>query len=142
MSNDSNLIHHARAELLRQGEDQTTIDWYLSVIEVFVAFGHSGGSAACTIPVLNALLQYENLTPLTRDPEEWAHIAEHVWGEEGGVWQSRRNPAMFSLDGGESYYDVRDVARVSKQSGYPFHLNRLKEEPNADSPAGNIQPNG
>lgn len=124
---ESNLVSHARTELIRLGEDETTIEWYLSVVKAFTAFGHSGGSAMATIPVLHVLLQYENITPLTSDPDEWMHVAEEVWGETGGIWQSRRNPKAFSNDGGKTYYYVDDVAKVSKVSSWPFHLDERED---------------
>jgi hypothetical protein len=104
---ESNLIKHARRELEIIGEEPETIAGYLSVIQAFVNMGHSGGSASVAIPTLSILLQYQNLAPLTDDPAEWNAISEDM---SGGVslWQSNRNPAAFSHDGGKSYYLVSD----------------------------------
>lgn len=99
----SNLVDHARRELELIGEEADVIEWYLSVIRAFVSYGHSGGSAFATIPVINELLQYKNLRPLTNDPDEWVHHTEEVWPEPGGIWQNKRNGEAFSDDGGKTY---------------------------------------
>lgn len=100
----SNLVEHAKRELEIIGEDPETIAGYLKVIQAFADMGHSGGSAAVAIPVINELLQFNNLAPLTDDPKEWVHHNASVWGEEGGVWQNCRNGEAFSHDGGKTYY--------------------------------------
>lgn len=106
-----NLIDHAKRELELLGEEPDVVDWYLEVVHAFASFGHSGGSAAATIPVITALLQYQNLSPLTDDPDEWEHISDEVWGEKGGAWQSKRNPAAFSRDHGKTYYFVTEGSK-------------------------------
>lgn len=108
---ESNLVKHARRELELLGEEQSTIDWYLKVVEAFVEFGHSGGSASVTIPTLHMLLSYENLTPLTDAPEEWFLHEEAISGVKSGLWQNVRNGKAFSYDGGKTYYLIDDQER-------------------------------
>ena len=100
----SNLVNHARRELELIGEEPNTVEGYLNVIQAFADMGHSGGSAFVAIPVINRLLQFKNLKPLTDNPDEWQHHTEEVYGAPGGVWQNRRNPEAFSSDGGKTYY--------------------------------------
>jgi len=95
------LREHARRELEIVGEDPKVIDWYLSVIDKFTEFGHSGTSAEHTTRVLEQLLRYNNLTPLTDDPDEWLDVAEYNDGMV--LWQSKRNPQAFSADNGKTY---------------------------------------
>ena len=125
------LVEHARFELERMGEEPDVIDWYVKVIETFASYGHSGGSAACTIPVINSLLQFKNLSDLTWDPAEWNHVAEDVWGETGGVWQSRRNPEAFSHDEGKHYYILSEVEqggeKLMHKSAFPFHNQEIMD---------------
>ena len=103
----SNLVNHAKRELELIREDSDTIDGYLKVIQAFADWGHSGGSASFAIPIINELLQFNNLSPLTTDPDEWTHIHKDLTsGEE--LWQSQRNPRAFSMDGGRTYYYVDD----------------------------------
>ncbi len=97
----SNLVEHARRELALIGEEQEFVDGYLNVIQAFANMGHSGGSASVAIPVINQLLQFNNLSPLTNDPDEWMQVAG---ANDHGVWQSCRNPEAFSNDGGKTYY--------------------------------------
>jgi hypothetical protein len=111
---ESNLVAHARQELQLIGEDRDIIEGYLRVIQAFAAMGHSGTSAMIAIPVINNLLQYKNLKPLTDDPEEWLHHGQELWGQPGGLWQNRRNSAMFSTDGGKTYYCVEEKHTVDK----------------------------
>jgi hypothetical protein len=101
---ESNLVSHARYELELIGEDPEFIKSYLVVIQAFADQGHSGGSASVAIPTINALLQFQPLSPLTDDPDEWSIIEDDIWGELGGVWQSRRNFEAFSHDEGKTYY--------------------------------------
>lgn len=52
----------------------------LEIIEVFSNQGHSGFSAGYAISVLERLLRYKPLTPLTGEPDEWneVHSTEEV----------------------------------------------------------------
>lgn len=113
LMDESNLVRHARRELTILDYDQETLDGFLNVVQAFADMGHSGGSAAIAIPTLNALLQFQNLSPLTNDPDEWMHIAEEVWGETNGVWQNIRNGSAFSRDGGKTYTKLDDPKDVN-----------------------------
>jgi hypothetical protein len=102
---DSNLIKHAQRELALLGEEPDMVRGYLEMIRVFADMRHSGGSASVFIPTLNALLQYENLTPLTNDPDEWVDQT----GISGTpLWQNKRNSKAMSTDGGAHYTLVED----------------------------------
>lgn len=105
---DSNTVQHARAELKLLGEEPETIEYYVGVIKEYAKFGHSGGSHAAVLPVLIALLDLKPLTALSNDPTEWYYHGEEVWGDNGGIWQNRRNGRAFSKDGGKTYYLVDD----------------------------------
>lgn len=98
---ESNLIQHAREELKRAGNDEAFNKSILDAIKGFSTFGHSGGSASIAIPMLNALLNYKNLTPLTDDPKEWNNVSDQAGSE---LWQSRRCADAFSHDGGKTHY--------------------------------------
>lgn len=101
----SNLVAHARRELELIGEEPDTIKGYLRVIQAFADMGHSGGSAAVAVPTIARLLRFENLAPLTDDPDDWIDVGY-------GMWQNRRCSRMFSEDGGRSYTDVEDREKV------------------------------
>lgn len=119
------LVEHARRELELIGEEPGVIDWYVKVIQAFADFGHSGGSASVTIPVLNKLLQFKNLSALTDDPDEWTHIQGEMWPEPGGIYQNRRDSEAFSKDGGKTYYLLSEGG--NDQNPAPLHESVKKE---------------
>ncbi len=112
---ESNLVNHARSELVlllppdgRPGDpdykpdeplngmnDRMRAD-ILQLVMVFADQGHSGMSASFCTSVLEKLLRWENLTPLTDNPDEWMEVGPDVW-------QSKRRPEAFSDDGGRHY---------------------------------------
>ena len=109
-ANDSPLIQHAEAEMLRAGLYDDDADYggmvpdaVMNVVRAFAGDGHSGSSAALVTSILESLLRFEPLTPLTSDPDEWMNVSE-ISGAE--MWQSRRNPTFFSEDGGASWYTI------------------------------------
>ena len=120
------IVDHARRELELLGEEQSTVDGYLKICEVFAEMGHSGGSASVFIPTLTRLLEQKNLTPLTDNPDEWNFIAEDVWGTEGGIWQNNRNSEAFSNDEGKTYYLLSEGG--SDKNRHPIHTSAHVEK--------------
>jgi hypothetical protein len=120
----SNLVDHARRELELIGEEPWIVEGLLKVVEAFAEMGHSGGSASIAIPMINSLLQFQNLSPLTDDADEWIRHTEEVWGAKGGVWQNKRNPEAFSNDGGKTYYLLSEVVGTDRL----VHDSKKKEE--------------
>lgn len=114
----SNLVDHARRELTRLGEERDVIDWYCRVVAEFASFGHSGGSAMATIPVLHDLLQFRALTPLTDAPAEWE---DRTAMSSAPLWQSTRNPEAFSEDGGKTYWLVSESEAAGSLKTTPLH---------------------
>ena len=98
------LIDHADRELRLAGiTPDPDIEYggmlYDSVTRLVTEFaqqGHSGFSAGQTIGLLEKLLRFEVLTPITSDPSTWMNVGE-------GVWQSRRQPDCFSDNGGKTW---------------------------------------
>lgn len=100
------LVEHARRELELCGqaaEAPAYAQSIISAVAAFASYGHSGGSAAVAIEQLRILLQFRTLSPLTSDPDTWMNVSD-VSGSE--MWQSRRDPAAFSRDGGQTWYFV------------------------------------
>ncbi len=105
----SNLVDHAKRELdilaNKGGHDEKLNRIIIECVEKFAEYGHSGGSASWAIPVLNDLLQFKNLSPLTDNPDEWMQVGTGGLLYRGyNVWQNRRNSEAFSHDGGKTYY--------------------------------------
>jgi len=108
----SGLYQHALTELKLSGLMDKDSDYdgmlaeaVLEIVKIFARQGHSGMSATLTIQLLEKLLKYETLTPITDSSEDWMEVSEEMMGRKG-VWQSKRNPALFSEDGGRTYYHV------------------------------------
>lgn len=101
------LADHARRELELIEEEDDVIEWYLGVVEKFAEFGHSGASAEYTIRVLERLLRYQHISPITSDPTFWVQVGE-------GVWQSTRNSEFFSNDGGETFYSLSELEAAER----------------------------
>lgn len=127
----SNLVEHARRELTLIGEEHYIIDWYCRVVKEFASFGHSGGSASATIPVLHRLLCYEALTPLTDDPAEWIDRSE-ISGTP--LWQNVRDSRAMSVDGGKSYYWVHEMEAAGSVETTPVYASE-PVSPLEDSPS-------
>lgn len=106
---ESNLVQHARRELELCGqtaEDPAFAESLVSAVAAFADYGHSGGSAGVGVAMLNDLLQFRPLSPLTNDPAEWTDVA---WASPGvPLWQSKRDPAAFSEDNLKTAYRLRD----------------------------------
>jgi len=109
---ESNLVSFARRELKLAGmydEDAdygpgAVADHVIALISLFESEGHSGGSAMLTLKLFDALARFKPLTALSTDPEEWMEVGISV--QDGSkVWQSRRNPEVFSDDGGKTAYE-------------------------------------
>ena len=114
----SDMVEHARRELERIGEEPDTIDWYLSVVHAFTAFGHSGGSADVMASVLERLLRYEALSELTADHTEWIDRSE-ISGTP--VWQNTRDSRAISHDGGITYWMTHEAKAAGGSDAAPLH---------------------
>lgn len=97
-----NLRDHAEREMQIAGVDDDiygdlTSKAVLELIDVFDKQGHSGMSASLVVAIFTRVVNFENLTPLTNDPDEWYQHGE-------ANWQNSRNSSAFSQDQGNSYY--------------------------------------
>lgn len=97
----SDLIDHAEHELaLLGGEDdpmqQEMNKHILAMVKLFADEGHSGFSAGYAIRILEKLLRFEPITPLTGADDEWREIG-------GGVFQNKRCSRVFKGADGKAY---------------------------------------
>lgn len=105
---ECNSILFARAELARirnpdgkPDEMQAAIERHiLKMVRTFSEEGHSGSSAGYTIGILQKLLRFEPLTPLTGDADEWNEISDMA---DEPLWQNRRCSHVFK--GPDGAYD-------------------------------------
>ena len=106
------LVEHTKDELERAGlfdEDSDyggmLADAVMAIMKVFSKQGHSGFSAQMCRELFQRLSNFETLTPITSEPEEWNDVSEMCVGGTP-MWQNERNPAIFSEDGGKTWYNV------------------------------------
>jgi hypothetical protein len=148
----SPLVAHAERELQLAGFYDEESDYggmipdaVLRLVKEFAEEGHSGGSASLVTALLERLLRFQPLTPLTSDPGEWNEVAEDLW-------QSRRAPHVFSEDAGMTWYSieprlspvgdrVRDggemgVLVVCDHCGGSGDLHMLDDPPESRTPEG------
>lgn len=119
---DSPLVDHARRELALIGEDEWLTNGLCKVIETFAEMGHSGFSAEHSTVVLEKLLRYQPLSPITDDPAEWEDRSE-MSGYP--IWQNVRDSRAMSGDGGKTYTLVDEEPQTS-DSGQPVHTSKPK----------------
>jgi hypothetical protein len=112
---DSRLVAHARRELELAGLFDAGSDYggmvgesVMEIVEVFARQGHSGYSAMMVVGVLERLLRFDVLVPLSGAPEEWHDVAE-VSGRP--LWQNVRKSSVFSEDRGATWYDIEAGGR-------------------------------
>jgi hypothetical protein len=108
------LIEHAERELKLAGLDKKDSDYggmlydsTLKLIKCFADEGHSGMSAMMQIDLFRRLASFQNLTPLTNNPDEWMEVGT------GGPWQSRRNSECFTTDM-KYYYNLNKPKEFKK----------------------------
>lgn len=79
----------------------------LEIVEVFAAQGHSGFSASYAVGVLEKLLQFKPIVPLTGEDWEWSDVSEYSGGVK--TYQNKRCSAVFKqvdrFDGKPYYLD-------------------------------------
>ena len=104
------LVDHAESEVKRAGLLDKDADYggmigkaVLELMDTFSKQGHSGFSAQWVRELFNKLSNYETLTPLTNESDEWNDVSEML---DKPFWQNKRNPAVFSIDGGKTMYHV------------------------------------
>lgn len=94
----SAMVAFAKEELtlLRGNEPcemQDAIDEnVIKIVSAFSEGGHSGSTAAYTIGIVEKLLRFDPLTPLTGADDEWTDVSE-MSGTP--MWQNRRCSHVF-----------------------------------------------
>jgi hypothetical protein len=84
----------------------------MELVKVFDRQDHSGFSAQITIKILNRLLRFKPLTPLTGEPDEWIEIGT-------GEFQNKRSPDVFMDKRGAYTFDwEKDNRRVKIEFPY------------------------
>lgn len=106
----SNLVIHAQDELKRAGLLAKDSDYNgdlgraaLDIVKLFAKQGHSGMSASMTTSIVEKLMRFEPISPLTGADDEW----EDVQSENGVVtYQNRRCGRVFKEGVDGKAYDI------------------------------------
>lgn len=112
-----NLADHAEREMRLAGLYDKDADYggaipqaVMALIDAHSKQGHSGMSHHLTLAIFNKVANFKTLTPITSNPEEWMDVTEAMGRP---FWQSKRQPSVFSEDGGATWYD--NDARLDAQ---------------------------
>jgi hypothetical protein len=82
------MISFAKSELEKLDLEETEKRVILKIVETFANSDQSGSSACYAIDIINRLLCYKPLTPLTGEDDEWVEVYTEVY-------QSKRCPYVF-----------------------------------------------
>lgn len=113
---ESHLVAYARAELERAGLFKEDSDYggmlgkaVMDMIVLFDSEDHSGMSAGMTISLFTRLANFQPLTPLTGDADEWAVCEDDP--DTGVVqWQNKRRSSVFrKTDANGKVLEVYDI---------------------------------
>lgn len=95
----SSLLQKAKTELRSAGLFAPDADYdgmvahsVVSLMETFVAAGHSGGSAEITLALFERLAHHKPITPLTGEDSEWEDRSEMSGFP---LWQNNRYSSVF-----------------------------------------------
>ena len=112
------LVEHAERELKAAGMYDDDCDYgpgsianhVMELIKVLDSGEHSGGSHWLTMELFNKLGNFQALTPLTDNPDEWMDMIEYQPGHP--CWQNKRQSTCFSDDGGKTYTILNETPQV------------------------------
>ena len=104
----SNILEHAKDELNRIGMTEDSPDemnvmmrkHILHMMNEFAEEGHSGFSASYAISILTKLMDFNPLSPLTGEDNEWGNVREYG---ESPSWQNKRRSSVFKNADGTCY---------------------------------------
>lgn len=119
------MIEYAKSELARIGKDDDGMQDMmnrdiLEIIDKFSQQGHSGFSASYALSVLDRLLRFKPITPLTGEANEWNECRD-------GVYQNKRCSSVFRQKDG-TFEDI-DAIIVSDNGGVTwFSSGRFRKE--------------
>jgi hypothetical protein len=113
---ESNLVAHARRELALAGlfDKESAYDGMIAssvmeLVRVLSEQRHSGGSAALTLQIFNVVANYDILTPIRYEPDQWNDVSE-ITGQP--MWQHKRKSSVMSFDQGETWFDIEEDTGV------------------------------
>ncbi len=125
--NESGLVSHAESELklagMYEADDELSgvsynkmvADAVIELMKTFSKQGHSGFSAGMVREIFAKLSNYETLSPISSNPDEWSDVAEYGGDQPNTLWQSKRSPSTFSHDGGKTWYNLDESVLIKAE---------------------------
>ncbi len=113
----SQLLSYATKELeILSGADKDEMQELmnksvLAIVKLFAKQNHSGFSASYALGIINKLLKFQPLTPLTGEDDEWTDVGDRML-------QNKRCPAVFKYEDGKSFYNDGKVFEDENGSYY------------------------
>lgn len=104
----SNYKNYAIDELTRIGMygsgdkmNDMMCDHILKMVDLFAEEGHSGFSAGYAISILQKLLRFEPLSPLTGEDDEWCEVSDGLFQNKrlSRVFKNGKDGQAFDIDG-------------------------------------------
>jgi len=120
----SNLKTHAIDELTRIGmygsDDEMNNEMcnhILKMIDVFVEERHSGFSAEYAIKILQKLLRWEPLSPLTGGDDEWCEVSDELFQNKrlSHVFKNGKDGQAYDIEG-KVFVEPDGVSYTSRDS--------------------------
>ena len=78
----------------------------LHMVEEFADEGHSGFSASYALSILQKVLAYKPLSPLTGEDSEWNDVGSQGRDYRGNLYQNNRYSAVFKEGKDGEAYDI------------------------------------
>jgi len=123
----SNLLKHAERELTLIGYDgkdeynNMAKDAILQLIETFAKQGHSGFSAPYVANMFHKLANYEVLSPLTGNDDEWSDVLDERSSDNTKMFfQNIRDSRVFKDEKGAYFLDAIVWEEIINGDSYHF----------------------
>lgn len=111
----SSSVEYAKSELARISKDgdemQDTINKnIIDIVELFASQGHSGFTAGYAMSILERLLHFKPLTPLTGEDDEWIDVSDEMGRR---CFQNKRCSSVFkTTDAQGNTIEVHDIDAI------------------------------
>jgi len=123
----SNLLKHAERELKLIGYDgkdeynNMAKEAILQLIETFAKQGHSGFSAPYVANMFHKLANYEVLSPLTGNDDEWSDVLDERSSDNTKMlFQNNRDSRVFKDEKGAYFLDAIVWEEIINGESYHF----------------------
>lgn len=133
----SDLLQHAKKELdiigmTENGDEYNTMmrNAILEIVEIFSKQEHSGFSANYAINLIEKLLRYEPLSPLTGEDSEWNEVRDNLLQNNrlSSVFKKIDTGYVYDIDGKVFIEHYRDAEGNESRCSYTSLDSRVAVE--------------